>query len=47
MNIEHRTSNIERWMERNEETDLWPREKAADYCRTRYISILQPSAFNL
>ena len=23
MNIEHRTSNIERWMGKNEETDIW------------------------
>jgi len=42
MNIEHRMLNGE-----NEETDLRPGRKAANYCRTRYISILQPSAFNL
>jgi len=29
MNIEHRTSNIERWMGKDEETDIWSGRKAA------------------
>jgi len=31
--------NIECWMGGK---DLWPGRKAANYCRRRYISILQP-----
>jgi len=30
MNIEHRTSNIECWMGKDEETDLWPGRKHAN-----------------
>jgi hypothetical protein len=37
--------HIERWMGKNEETDLWPGRKAANYCRRRDISILQPSTW--